>query len=77
MVEFAYPYGRFDPASQASVERAGFHAGCGVRDGMNSAGTPSHALHRTEVFGTDSLVRFAVAVWLGDPLRQVRWWGHR
>jgi len=75
VVTFAYPYGRFDERSRTTVERAGFHAACGVRNGMNSAGTPSDALHRTEVFGTDSLVRFALAVWLGDPLRQVRWWG--
>jgi len=77
IVTFAYPYGIVDATSRASVERAGFLGACGVRNGMNGAGTPSDALHRTEVFGTDSLVTFALAVWLGDPVRQVRWSGRR
>jgi glycosyltransferase involved in cell wall biosynthesis len=77
IVAFAYPYGTLDATSYASVERAGFLGACGVRDGVNSAATPSHALHRTEVFGTDSLVTFALAVWLGDPLRQFCRWGRR
>ena len=68
---FAEPYGTDDARTAAAVEHAGFHGACGVRDGVNTVATPSYALHRTEVFGTDSLLRFALAVSLGDPLRQL------
>jgi hypothetical protein len=33
---------------------------------MNSPVTPDFELRRTEVRGTDSFVRFALALWLGD-----------
>lgn len=36
---------------------------------MTSAATPGYALRRTEVYGTDSLLRFALTLWLGDALR--------
>jgi peptidoglycan/xylan/chitin deacetylase (PgdA/CDA1 family)/GT2 family glycosyltransferase len=66
---FAYPYGASDETCQTLAEQAGFDAACGIEPGGNSLGTPSYALHRTEIYGTDSLLRFALAVWLGDAFR--------
>jgi peptidoglycan/xylan/chitin deacetylase (PgdA/CDA1 family) len=71
VVAFAYPYGQHNEVVRSAVDRAGFDVACGVADGVDSAATPRRALHRVEVFGTDSLVRFALAVWLGDGLRRI------
>jgi peptidoglycan/xylan/chitin deacetylase (PgdA/CDA1 family) len=62
---FAYPYGSTDLASQAAVRRAGYDGACVYHFGVNDSRTPPEALHRTEIRGTDSLPRFALAVWLG------------
>jgi peptidoglycan/xylan/chitin deacetylase (PgdA/CDA1 family) len=62
---FAYPYGRLDDAAQRSVERAGFLSACGIEEGRNSPGTPSYALRRCEIHGTDSLLRFALTLAFG------------
>jgi peptidoglycan/xylan/chitin deacetylase (PgdA/CDA1 family) len=62
---FAYPYGRLDERAAAAVARAGFSAACGVRDGPNWAATPGADLRRTEIRGTDSMVRFAIALLAG------------
>jgi hypothetical protein len=59
------------------VRRAGFLAGCGIEPGGNSPGRPDFELRRTEIRGTDSLLRFALAVWLGDSLRDRRANGRR
>jgi hypothetical protein len=48
------------------LERAGFLGACGVRRGRNYVGTFCFELRRTEVSGTDSFLRFALALWLGD-----------
>jgi glycosyltransferase involved in cell wall biosynthesis/peptidoglycan/xylan/chitin deacetylase (PgdA/CDA1 family) len=63
---FAYPYGEYDSTVQAVVEQAGFVGSCSVQSGMNSFQTPVHALRRTEIDGTDSLLRFVLNLWLGD-----------
>jgi peptidoglycan/xylan/chitin deacetylase (PgdA/CDA1 family) len=65
---FAYPYGEFDASTEGLVERAGFLGSCGVVDGFNDAATPVQALCRTEVFGTDSLITFALRL-LGQRVR--------
>ena len=62
---FAYPYGKNDLASRAVVERAGFLGACSFQSGVNDHTTSLYALHRTEIRGTDSLLRFALALWLG------------
>jgi peptidoglycan/xylan/chitin deacetylase (PgdA/CDA1 family)/glycosyltransferase involved in cell wall biosynthesis len=64
---FAYPFGLHDPAVQELVRRAGFTAGCTVDAGLNNLTTPLTALHRTEIRGTDSVVRLWLALWLGNP----------
>ena len=62
---FAYPYGRLDEASVRAAEEAGFASACGIEEGRNSPGTPSFALRRCEIHGTDSLLRFALTLALG------------
>jgi len=64
---FAYPHGRTSPDAVAAVERAGFTAACGIERGLNDPGTPLLELRRTPVDGDDSLLRFVLAVWSGDP----------
>ena len=59
LLHFAYPYGKVDDAAIAAVERAGFESACGIEQGRNDAGTPLLALKRCEIYGTDSLFRFA------------------
>jgi glycosyltransferase involved in cell wall biosynthesis/peptidoglycan/xylan/chitin deacetylase (PgdA/CDA1 family) len=63
---FAYPYGEHDQSIQAMVEQAGFTAGCTINAGLNSLITPAMGLYRTEIKGTDSVVRLWLALWLGD-----------
>jgi peptidoglycan/xylan/chitin deacetylase (PgdA/CDA1 family) len=65
---FAFPYGlgAADIDCAAAVAQAGFDAACSVLPGRNTDATPLLALRRTEVYGTDSLLRFVQAVLLGD-----------
>jgi len=72
---FAYPFGDTGPEVEAAVTRAGFLAACTVTPGRNRAACDLLALKRIEIKGTDSLVRFALALWLGDtrlPFRRRR-----
>jgi peptidoglycan/xylan/chitin deacetylase (PgdA/CDA1 family) len=59
---FAYPYGRLDEATRNAVRAAGYEAACSTRSGFNSAGCDPYLLRRLEVYGTDSLSRFALKV---------------
>src|SRR5690349_8292741 len=63
---FAYPYGERDERVEAEVEAAGFVAACGIEPGRNRPNCEPFALRRLEVRGTDSLLRFALTLWLGD-----------
>jgi peptidoglycan/xylan/chitin deacetylase (PgdA/CDA1 family) len=65
---FAFPYGlgAADAECVAGVTAAGFDAACTVVPGRNTDATPLVGLRRTEVYGTDSVLRFAQAVLLGD-----------
>lgn len=65
---FAYPFGEYNAALEAEAADAGFEAACSVDPGLNTAATPVFALRRMEVFGTDSLLRFAVMLWVGNLL---------
>jgi peptidoglycan/xylan/chitin deacetylase (PgdA/CDA1 family) len=73
---FSYPYGKHDATVRSIVERAGFSGACGLEPGPNTAAVPRFALRRIDVYGTDSVLRFAVSVWLGrrwtfvKPLRE-------
>jgi peptidoglycan/xylan/chitin deacetylase (PgdA/CDA1 family)/glycosyltransferase involved in cell wall biosynthesis len=74
MHTFAYPYGAADEHARLAVERAGYLGACGVRDGPVWPGTASFELNRTEVWGTDGLAHFALAVatGYGRPFRRAR-----
>jgi peptidoglycan/xylan/chitin deacetylase (PgdA/CDA1 family) len=63
---FAYPYGLTNPDVQEAVERAGFAAACSVESGRNRLSVKPYMLRRLEVRGTDSLLRFALTLWLGE-----------
>ena len=62
---FAYPYAKFDAATQALAEEAGFLGSCTDDPGPNTPITPAHALRRIEVRGTDSLPKFLYKAWSG------------
>jgi peptidoglycan/xylan/chitin deacetylase (PgdA/CDA1 family)/GT2 family glycosyltransferase len=61
----AYPYGEYDSRLQAQAEAAGFIASCTIESGLNTPRTPLHALRRIEMYGTDTLLHFVLALWLG------------
>jgi len=63
---FAYPYGEYDSSVEALVKQAGFAAGCTIDAGLNTMITPIFGLRRTEIWGTDSLPRFLLSLWMGD-----------
>jgi peptidoglycan/xylan/chitin deacetylase (PgdA/CDA1 family) len=67
---FAYPYGESSPEVEHAVARAGYLAACGVEPGRNRPSCDPYALKRFEVRGTDSLLRFAVTLWLGEMRRR-------
>jgi peptidoglycan/xylan/chitin deacetylase (PgdA/CDA1 family) len=69
---FAYPYGEYNSSLQEMVQGAGFAASCTIETGLNTLITPSLALRRAEVQGTDSLIRFWLALCLGDG--EALWW---
>ena len=69
---FAYPYGSYDDTVSAEVEEAGFAASCSVDSGINVPATPLYTLRRMEVWGTDSILHFALSLWLGDARAWLR-----
>lgn len=72
---FAYPYGDTSPEVESAVAGAGFLAACTIVPGRNRPACDLLALRRIEVNGTDSLLRFALTLWLGDnrsPFRRLR-----
>jgi peptidoglycan/xylan/chitin deacetylase (PgdA/CDA1 family) len=62
---FAYPFGAYNAVTQAAVQRAGYWGSCSVKSGLNTLKTPSYALRRIEIYGTDSLLTFTAKLWLG------------
>jgi peptidoglycan/xylan/chitin deacetylase (PgdA/CDA1 family) len=63
---FAYPYGSSSPEVREAVQRAGFLGACGVELGRNRLATDPYDLKRLEIRGTDSLIRFALTLQLGN-----------
>lgn len=55
---FAYPYGDQGERERQAVSNAGFSAACGTDPGFNREGADLFALHRIDVFGSDSLKDF-------------------
>jgi len=69
---FAYPYGIYDDTVRALVERAGFWGACTTRTGLNGPATPLFELRRVEVKAEFGLLRFLLAILVGDS-RLVVW----
>ena len=70
---FAYPFGRLDDTTVAAVAEGGYEGACCSRSGVNDPCVSSLLLRRVEVRGTDSLLRFALAVHRGwTPRRKPR-----
>jgi glycosyltransferase involved in cell wall biosynthesis/peptidoglycan/xylan/chitin deacetylase (PgdA/CDA1 family) len=63
---FSYPFGADNADLRLLVEQLGFTASCTTHVGLNTPATPAHRLRRVEVYGTDSLLDFALAVRFGD-----------
>jgi glycosyltransferase involved in cell wall biosynthesis/peptidoglycan/xylan/chitin deacetylase (PgdA/CDA1 family) len=64
-LHFSYPFGRRNPEVMRMVSDAGYATAVGITPGPNGQAVPSCELRRLEVWGTRSLVRFAVDLWLG------------
>jgi peptidoglycan/xylan/chitin deacetylase (PgdA/CDA1 family) len=74
-VAFAYPYGKYDDAVREEVANSGFLGACTIEAGRNRPAIDDFSLRRVEIFGHDSLLRFALTVWLGSaefPVRRPR-----
>ncbi len=69
---FAYPYGEYSDAIATTVRHAGYAAACTIDTGLNTLTTSPWSLRRTEIQGTDSLLRFVLALWTGDA--EALWW---
>jgi peptidoglycan/xylan/chitin deacetylase (PgdA/CDA1 family)/glycosyltransferase involved in cell wall biosynthesis len=67
---FSYPYGETSPEVERAVVEAGYLAACGISPGRNRPSCDLYALNRLEVRGTDSVLRFATTLWLGDTRRR-------
>lgn len=63
---FAYPYGRFDDAAHAAVERAGYRIAFSVRSGFNRPGGERFAVRRLDITGADTRTRFGRKVAMGS-----------
>lgn len=63
---FAYPDGAVDDRVRGIVAAAGFLGAVGVKSGHNRPATDSFDLRRLEVRGTDSLLRFALTLVVGE-----------
>jgi peptidoglycan/xylan/chitin deacetylase (PgdA/CDA1 family) len=72
---FAYPYGEYNDSIQAIVRDSGFAAACTVDTGLNTLITSPFSLRRAEIQGTDSLLRFVLALWTGNA--EALWWRRR
>lgn len=70
---FSYPYGKYDVTSLSMVEEAGFLGACTAHSGMSSFAISDFEIRRIEVRGTDSFLRFMLALWLGDDHLPPRW----
>lgn len=62
---FAYPYGDFNDSTVKMVIEAGYKSACLVKSGFNSKKDSFFELRRLDIFGTDSLLQFAIKVALG------------
>lgn len=69
---FSYPFGSYHSSLHPLVEQAGFLGSCSIDEGLNTPTTDLFALRRVEIYGTDSLFDFALAVRFGER-REAVW----
>lgn len=62
---FAYPYGDVSEPVRERVREAGYETACSTAAGFNSADTNLFLLHRLDMYGSDSLWRFATKLTFG------------
>lgn len=62
---FAYPYGDFNDSTVKMVIEADYKSACSVKSGFNSKKDSFFELRRLDIFGTDSLLQFAIKVAFG------------
>ena len=68
----AYPFGDNTGRTQEIARDLGFASACGTDPGVNSPATPLYALPRLAPWGTRSLPRFALDLWLGRRVGESR-----
>jgi glycosyltransferase involved in cell wall biosynthesis len=69
---FAFTDGETSPEIEEAVREAGFLGACTAAPGHNRLAVDPYALRRLEVRGTDSLIRFALTLWVGETHRSAR-----
>jgi peptidoglycan/xylan/chitin deacetylase (PgdA/CDA1 family) len=72
---FAYPYGEYSDSIATMVRYAGYAGACTIDTGLNTLTTSPLLLRRTEIQGTDPLIRFVLGLWTGDA--EALWWRRR
>ena len=65
IAHFAYPFGLFTERTRALVEEAGYVLACSCRSGFNRSDVDPLVLRRIDVYGTDSLRKFAQKITFG------------
>jgi len=66
---FSYPHGEYNATIEGIVKQVGFMGGCTVCEGVNDSVTAPRTLRRIEIYGTDSLARFIMTLFLGKRVR--------
>jgi peptidoglycan/xylan/chitin deacetylase (PgdA/CDA1 family)/GT2 family glycosyltransferase len=68
---FSYPHGAYDDRSLAAVRRA-YDGACTTEPRLVRLNDDPFLIPRVEIYGTDSLLRFLIKLWLGWPGRATR-----
>lgn len=63
---FSYPFGEYTDRVQSLVQETGFFGACSSNTGLNTLITPLFALRRIEIYGTASLINFALVLSFGQ-----------
>jgi peptidoglycan/xylan/chitin deacetylase (PgdA/CDA1 family) len=69
VLDFAYPYGDYDPAVMQLVREAGFRDAAATTGGSVQCTSNLYALHRDEVLGDDTVAQFAALARVAAPPR--------
>ena len=69
VLDFAYPYGGYDPTVMGLVQRAGFRDAVATTWGTQQCTSIRYAMHRFEVLGQDDLAAFSTEAGIPAPPR--------